>query len=285
MFSCIACQAQSEAWSGMCHACGRRNTMIEGAGIPSPMMGAPGTPPVYGYNAPYPPPNYGAQLLPSLNTLTSPAPPEIPRLKTGIEIWDHALSGGMVIGSKILIAGEAGVGKTTLLLNVCAAIAKPDFRTIYLTSEQDKTLLLHRAREVGAVSEHFEIASTQDLPAALAKCRSGFSFAVFDSIQEFDANPKEFTAPATRVFVSRINKQGVILGRTDQEHDPDVLLIMTYASHGDDLREIKANKNRYGACGAQSSCLYTVDVKGLHVFETEKPKRGKRAKREEAEDE
>lgn len=273
MFSCIGCQAQFETWAGQCSGCGRRNTIIQGV-------------PVMHGNQPFPLQPFGSygggpQLIPSLNTLTSPAPPEIPRLKTGIAIWDHALSGGMVIGSKILIAGEAGVGKTTLLLNVCAAIAKPDYRTLYVTSEQDKTLLLHRAREIGAVNEHFEIASTQNLPEALAKCRAGFAFAVFDSIQEFDANPKEFTAPATRVFVSRINKQGVILGRTDQEHDPDVLLIMTYASHGDDLREIKANKNRYGATGGQSLCLYTIDETGLHVFEMPKAKgRGKRKGRE-----
>lgn len=281
MFTCMACQTVLETWAPQCPQCTRRNTIGQGQAVQGwTPGGAPG-----GF-AGYPPhQGYGPQLIPSLNTLTSPAPPEIPRIKTGVEIWDRALSGGMVIGSKILIAGEAGVGKTTLLLNVCAAIAKPDFRTLYITSEQDKTLLLHRAREIGAIHEHFEIASTQNLPEALAKCRAGYAFAVFDSIQEFDANPKEFTAPATRVFVSRINKQGVILGRTDQEHDPDVLLVMTYASHGDDLREIKANKNRYGATGGQSLCLYTINEKGLHVFEIEKPKRGKRKAAREEDDE
>ena len=231
---------------------------------------------IYGYHPPSP-------VIPELNTLTSPAPPEIPRRKTGISILDRALSGGIVIGSTMLICGEAGVAKTTLTLQACAKMAAPDFRIGYVTSEQQDSLLLHRAREIGAVNEHFVISRTQDVAQAMLKARtSGWQLCVFDSLQEFvGARLRDFQFPPTRIFISRMNKEGGIWGSTDNEHDPDVLLMCEYAAFGDDLRLIKANKNRYGATGSLATSYYTIGAGGVEEWvdpdgKKEKKKRGKK---------
>ena len=222
-------------------------------------------------------------VIPSLNTLTSPAPPEIPRKKTGVDVLDRALSGGMVIGSSMLLCGEAGVGKTTVVMKACAKMAAPDFRIGYVTSEQQDSLLLHRAREIGAVNEHFEICRTQDVAQATLKARtSGWQLCVFDSLQEFvGARLRDFQFPPTRIFISRMNKEGGIWGSTDNEHDPDVLLMCEYAAFGDDLRLIKANKNRYGATGSLATSYYTIGAAGVEEWvdpdgKKEKKKRGKK---------
>jgi DNA repair protein RadA/Sms len=187
------------------------------------------------------------------------------RIPSGIEELDRVLGGGWIRGGVVLLGGEPGVGKSTLLLQVCSAMAAFGRRVLYISGEESAGQLALRARRLGVSERGIDILCGPDLLTML-EAASSYEFLVIDSVQSFrldDENgwagsPGQVRTVASRaaevaksrgiptVMVGHITKQGQIAGPKILEHMVDVVLMFSgerTLSH----RLIRAEKNRYGS--------------------------------------
>ena len=136
-FSCSACAASYNKWSGRCDNCGEWNTIVEDKGIsagpPSKSLGA----------------KRGSSVV-LTDLATQEAPPK--RSHSGIEELDRVLGGGLVPASAILVGGDPGIGKSTLLLQAAAHFAKSGLKTIYVSGEEASAQVRMRAQRLGPSS-------------------------------------------------------------------------------------------------------------------------------------
>ena len=145
---CTECGYASAKWVGRCPECQAWGT-VEEHGTPAVRTTAPGR-------------------------VTSAAVPigqvdgrQATARSTGVDELDRVLGGGLVPGAVALLAGEPGVGKSTLLLDVAAKAASDDHRTLYVTAEESASQVRLRADRIGALSEHLYLAAETDLSAVL----------------------------------------------------------------------------------------------------------------------
>jgi DNA repair protein RadA/Sms len=178
---------------------------------------------------------------------------------------DRVLGGGLVEGAVILVAGEPGVGKSTLLLEV-AAKASTQGRVLYLTGEESAAQVRLRATRVGAITDDLYLAAESDLGAVLGHIDAvAPSLLVIDSVQTIATAAAEGTAGGvtqvrevagalirvakerglSTLLVGHVTKDGSIAGPRVLEHLVDVVLQFEGDRHGT-LRMIRAAKNRYG---------------------------------------
>ncbi|MGQ0700096.1 MAG: DNA repair protein RadA [Panacagrimonas sp.] len=247
-YVCQNCGASASKWSGQCSDCGAWNTLIES--VVSPTKSA-----VRGSNA-----TSAVRRLHEVEAESSP------RLPCGLAEMDRVLGGGLVRGAVILIGGDPGIGKSTLLLQVLAAV-EGRLDTLYVTGEESLSQISMRAQRLGlprldlpALAE----TSVESILATLAATRPGF--VVIDSIQTLytetlDSAPgsvsqlRECSAQLVRyakstgttvVLVGHVTKEGAIAGPRVLEHMVDTVL---YFEHdpGSRFRLIRAVKNRFGA--------------------------------------
>jgi DNA repair protein RadA/Sms len=205
--------------------------------------------------------------------VTSPAVPigQVPvedsRAKTsGVAELDRVLGGGIVPGAAVLLAGEPGVGKSTLLLEVAAQTARTGARALYVTGEESASQVRLRADRTGGVHEHLFLAAETDLGAVLSHINEVRpSLLVVDSVQtigagDIDGVPggvtqvKEVAAALIRVaktqniatvLVGHVTKDGSIAGPRVLEHLVDVVLHFE-GERSSRLRMVRAVKNRFG---------------------------------------
>jgi DNA repair protein RadA/Sms len=184
---------------------------------------------------------------------------------TGVGELDRVLGGGLVEGAVVLVAGEPGVGKSTLLLEV-AARASAHGRVLYLTGEESAAQVRLRAARVGAITDELYLAAESDLGAVLAHIDAvGPALLVVDSVQTIAAAEIDGTAGGvtqvrevagalirvakerglSTLLVGHVTKDGSIAGPRVLEHLVDVVLQFEGDQHGS-LRMIRAAKNRYG---------------------------------------
>ena len=243
-YRCSECGWNSAKWVGRCGECQAWGTLIESA--------APKR----------------ASLQPS--SVTSPAMPikdvelEAATSKTsGISELDRVLGGGLVPGAAILLAGEPGVGKSTLLLTVAAM---HDARTLYISGEESASQVRLRAERLKALSPNLMLAAENDLGAILTHLEEvNPSLLVIDSIQTIGADSidsapgsvsqvREVAAALIRVckersitlvLVGHVTKDGSIAGPRLLEHIVDVVLQFEGERHSR-LRLVRATKNRFG---------------------------------------
>jgi len=185
---------------------------------------------------------------------------------SGVPELDRVLGGGLVPGAAILLAGEPGVGKSTLLLEVAAQTARYRRRTLYVTGEESPAQVRMRADRTGAIQDELFLAAETDLGAVLGHIEAvGPQLVVIDSVQTISAadvdgvpggvsQVKEVSAALIRaaklhgitlVLVGHVTKDGTIAGPRVLEHLVDVVLHFE-GERSSRLRMVRAVKNRFG---------------------------------------
>ncbi|WP_439813752.1 DNA repair protein RadA [Zavarzinia sp. CC-PAN008] len=248
---CQACGTSTSKWAGRCEACGGWNTLVE-EGAAAPIPG--------GLKS-----LKGRKL--DLVALDGPIP-VAPRFSTGIGELDRVTGGGLVPGSAVLIGGDPGIGKSTLLLQAMALIAKAGHNAAYISGEEAVAQVRLRAQRLGLEQAPLKIASETSLKDILATLDSGPPMAavVIDSIQTLHTEDLE-SAPGTVsqvrtvaaelvrlakrrgtavLLVGHVTKEGQIAGPRVVEHLVDTVLYFE-GERGHSFRILRAVKNRFGA--------------------------------------
>ncbi|TCO73058.1 DNA repair protein RadA [Rhodovulum euryhalinum] len=250
-FTCTACGAAHQKWAGRCDACGAWNTIREEA----PLSAAPAGK------------SLGAargRALP-LSDLSS-TEPEPPRAASGMAELDRVLGGGLVPASAILVGGDPGIGKSTLLLQAAASFARTGLSCIYISGEEAGAQIRMRARRLGLAEAPVKLATETNLRDILTTLDAERpALAIVDSIQTMwadmvDSAPgsvaqvraaaHELTAFAKRrgsavILVGHVTKEGQIAGPRVVEHMVDTVLYFE-GERGHPFRILRAVKNRFG---------------------------------------
>ena len=251
VFYCTSCGNESPKWAGRCSACGAWNTMQEH--IEKPV--APGR----AKSAPV-----GLSRTPK--KLSQVDSGDEIRFLTGMGELDRVLGGGAVEGSLVLVGGAPGIGKSTLLLQICANICK-NRRVLYVSGEESERQLKLRAERLGVSSEELFILSETRMSEVLAAVESVKpDILIADSIQTLyneanESSPgsvsqvKDCTMNLMTVskqegltvfVVGHINKDGAIAGPKVLEHMVDCVLLFEGDQHSS-YRLLRAAKNRFGS--------------------------------------
>jgi DNA repair protein RadA/Sms len=220
------------------------------------------------------------------------------RVLTGVGELDRVLGAGLVPGAVVLLAGEPGVGKSTLLLEVASRSAKAGRRTLYVTGEESAAQVRLRAGRTDALAESLYLAAETDLGTVLGHIEEvNPSLLVVDSVQtigaaEADGSPggvtqvREVTGALVRVakrrsmavvLVGHVTKDGAIAGPRLLEHLVDVVLAFDGDKHSG-FRMVRATKNRYGPADevgcfemADEGIVEVPDPSGLFLSRHEEP--------------
>jgi DNA repair protein RadA/Sms len=250
-YVCQNCGAVTPKWAGRCEACGEWNTIVE-----EPGENRPGAPKGAGK----------ASRIEFVGLQGTAAPP--PRVQTGIAELDRVLGGGLVPASAVLVGGDPGIGKSTLLLQVAASLARAGRRTLYITGEESVDQVRLRARRLGLSDAKLELAATinvRDIAAALEGAADA-ALVVIDSIQTMWMDSID-SAPGTvsqvracsfelirlakargfaLVLVGHVTKEGALAGPRVLEHMVDAVLYFE-GDRGHQFRILRGVKNRFGA--------------------------------------
>ncbi|HUB63678.1 MAG TPA: DNA repair protein RadA [Methylocella sp.] len=252
-FVCQNCGAVSQRWQGRCDACGGWNTIAEesaASGIGARMTQGARKGRVFG-----------------LSNLHEDDRPPPPRVTTGIGELDRVTGGGFVPGSVVLLGGEPGIGKSTLLIQACAALAAQDRRAVYISGEEAVDQIRLRALRLGLAAAPVELAaetSVEDIVATLSHGKKP-SLVVIDSIQTMwtdliESTPGTVsqvrgaaqalirfakTAGAAVILVGHVTKDGQIAGPRVVEHMVDAVISFE-GEGGRSFRILRAVKNRFG---------------------------------------
>lgn len=252
-FVCQNCGSVTNRWAGKCAGCGEWNTIVEEAADAPP----PGSGIVKGAKG---------RVVP-LESLAAETV-EAPRLKTGLGELDRVTGGGIVPGSATLIGGDPGIGKSTLLLQLTASLAKAGHRAIYVSGEEAAAQVRLRAERLGLSSAPVALAAETNLTNILATLADGrrADLVVIDSIQTLWSDALE-AAPGTvsqvraatqalirfakasgaaMLLVGHVTKDGQIAGPKVVEHMVDTVLYFE-GDRGHPFRILRAVKNRFGA--------------------------------------
>ena len=220
------------------------------------------------------------------------------RTLTGIAELDRVLGGGLVPGVVVLLAGEPGVGKSTLLLEVAARWARTRRRTLYVTGEESAAQVRLRAERTNAITDELYLAAETDLGTVLGHIDEVEpSLLVIDSVQtittpDAEGSPggvsqvREVTGALVReakkrdmavVIVGHVTKDGGIAGPRTLEHLVDVVLTFDGDRHSG-FRMVRATKNRYGPADelgcfemTESGIIEVPDPSGLFTTQHQEP--------------
>ncbi|HSU03950.1 MAG TPA: DNA repair protein RadA [Acetobacteraceae bacterium] len=247
-FVCQSCGAAGPKWAGRCEACGEWNTIVEEAPRPGPAAkAAPG------------------RSVEFVRLAGNAEPP--PRAAIGIAELDRVLGGGLVPASAVLVGGDPGIGKSTLLLQAAAALARAGQPVLYVSGEESIEQVRLRARRLGLTEAPIGLAASVNLRdiAASLELRPA-TMVVIDSIQTMWLDSID-SAPGTvaqvraagfelirlaksrgfaLVLVGHVTKDGAIAGPRVLEHMVDAVLYFE-GERGHQFRILRAVKNRFGA--------------------------------------
>ena len=272
LFACTACGFETAKWTGKCPGCGAWNTMEEATRFVAPAGTAKAA-------SPKQRPGTGAAAM-----LLKDIPEDVTvRTSTGVSELDRVLGGGIVEGALMLIGGDPGVGKSTLLLQVCAHLARSGKRVLYVSGEESAKQLKLRANRLGIREEQLYVLAENALDAVEEKLNQlQPDVAVIDSVQTM-YRPEMASAPGsvsqvrectslimrlckesgTAIFlVGHVTKDGAIAGPRMLEHMVDVVLYF----EGDKMQEyrlLRAVKNRFGSVNELG--VFQMTDKGMQV--------------------
>ncbi|MEM6712339.1 MAG: DNA repair protein RadA [Pseudomonadota bacterium] len=254
-FICQSCGTAHVRWTGKCDGCGAWNSLVEEtSGGAGGALGGPAKGKVKG-------------RVVSLSTLDHKEEP-MPRLVSGIGELDRVTGGGFVRGSALLVGGDPGIGKSTLLMQVCAALSKRGSNVVYISGEEALGQVRLRAERLGVSDAPVAIASETNLEDILATLEDGTQpdLVVLDSIQTLwsasvDSAPGTVTqvrscaqsviryakrTGASAVLVGHVTKDGQIAGPRVVEHMVDAVLYFE-GDRTHHFRVLRGVKNRFGA--------------------------------------
>ena len=248
-YTCTECGASSPKWQGQCSGCGEWNTLLE-----TVLEKSTG--------------NRFESLAPPalLQNLAAIEARETERIATGIGEFDRALGGGLVPGGVVLIGGDPGIGKSTLLLQALSGLSQAH-KVIYVSGEESGEQVALRARRLALDVNQLDLLAEINLEKILATLQGEKpQVAVIDSIQTLwsdqlssapgsVAQVRECAAQLTRlskqtgitiILVGHVTKEGALAGPRVLEHIVDTVLYFEGDTHSS-FRLIRAVKNRYGA--------------------------------------
>ncbi len=259
-FFCTECGNETPRWQGQCPACGAWNTLAEEPTTRARSRGRQDTrraPAVRGDGA--------ARATP--RRLTEVAGEESARWRTGLDEFDFVVGGGIVPGSLVLVGGEPGIGKSTLLLQVAARLEHAGRPALYVSGEESAAQVRMRADRLGNGTGDVTFLAETELDAILEHAAAREPAALFiDSIQtvyapELDSAPGNVTqvrecaarlqrfakeAGVTVFVVGHVTKGGTVAGPKTLEHIVDTVLYFEGGA-GLDSRVLRATKNRFGS--------------------------------------
>ncbi len=244
-YVCQTCGGAVHQWSGRCASCGAWNSLVEET----------------------PPPAGGARAGRALDLVPlDAAPPVVERRATGIAEFDRVLGGGLAPGSCVLVGGDPGIGKSTLLLQAVAGLAAAGHDCLYVTGEEAVSQIAMRARRLGLAGAPVALAAATAAGDIAATLSDRGEVAVVDSIQTVHLDGLESAAGsvaqvrasaqllidiarrrgAALLLVGHVTKDGAIAGPRVLEHMVDTVLYFE-GERGHHFRILRAVKNRYGA--------------------------------------
>jgi DNA repair protein RadA/Sms len=247
-FTCSSCGAAHTKWSGRCEACGAWNSIVEEAPLSAGPKALGGK----------------GRRIDLTDLATAEAPP--PRVSSGIDELDRVLGGGLVPASAILVGGDPGIGKSTLLLQAAASFARRGVSCLYISGEEAAAQVRMRAQRLGLTDAKVQLGAEtnlRDILTTLDAVRPGL--AIIDSIQtmwldtveaapgsvsQVRAAAHELVTFAKRrgvavVLVGHVTKDGQIAGPRVVEHMVDTVLYFE-GERGHQFRILRAVKNRFG---------------------------------------
>lgn len=261
-YVCSNCGAESPSWSGRCHVCGEWNTLEEETITDTQTATAAGA-------------KLHTQPIKSVSTK-----PE-PRITVNYGELDRVLGGGLVRGAVMLIAGEPGIGKSTLLMQLADAVAKEKHNVLYVSGEESAHQVGLRARRLGATQAKLELATSNvadDIARTITEGK--YKMVVVDSIQTIQCNSVS-TAPGSvtqinssthllmsaakqsgtcLIIVGHVTKEGAIAGPKILEHIVDAVFQLEGDRYGG-FKVLRSVKNRYGS--TNEAALFEMNDIGL----------------------
>jgi len=265
IYSCTECGGQTPKWQGQCPHCMEWNTLIESVAEPVAKGGN----------------RFGALAASGkVQMLSEVEAAEVPRTPTGIEEFDRVLGGGLVSGAVVLIGGDPGIGKSTLLLQVLAHLSKQQ-NTLYVSGEESAQQIALRAKRLSLDARSLRLLpeiQLEKIQSAIAQNKP--DIVVIDSIQTVYseqltsapgsvAQVRECAAQLTRIaksgnitmiLVGHVTKEGALAGPRVLEHIVDTVLYFEGDTHSS-FRLIRAFKNRFGAVNELG--VFAMTEKGL----------------------
>ncbi|MFH1700318.1 MAG: DNA repair protein RadA [Candidatus Zixiibacteriota bacterium] len=250
-YFCTSCGTMHHRWQGQCRECGEWNTLHEET-IVSPQK---------------------QTQIKSSGKNEAVAMPDIKiedrsRLLCKINEFDRVLGGGAVIGSAMLIGGEPGIGKSSLLLQVAEKYSQNDINVLYISGEESTHQIKERAGRFGIKGDSISVANLTELESILEVCRGDFGVIIIDSIQTvasaaFDSPPGtvgqvresssrliEMAKQTGKILflVGHITKDGAVAGPKVMEHMVDAVLYFE-GDRNHMYRILRSQKNRFGPAG------------------------------------
>ncbi|MGH2752655.1 MAG: DNA repair protein RadA [Actinomycetota bacterium] len=254
---CTACGFSSPRWFGRCPDCGEWSSAAGGSQAGD---------------------STGAEV-----TTLADSHCDVERLATGIGEVDRVVGGGLVAGGAVLLAGEPGIGKSTLVLQLIDGLLASDRRALLITGEESIGQVALRAARLGVARARFRAAATASLPEVLKlSAAERPDVLVVDSVQtlenpELDQSPgsvvqvRECAARLVRhakttgtcvILVGHVTKEGTVAGPKALEHIVDCVLALEGERTGT-VRLLRATKNRFGSC--EETGVFTMGERGLEV--------------------
>lgn len=250
-YVCQTCGVSFSRWMGKCEQCGAWNSLVEEVqSVSSGGFGNKSKP--------------AAALKPT--TVADVTAERLPRIRSGIDEVDQVLGGGIVPGSVMLLSGDPGIGKSTLVLQIAAALAQTE-RVLYVSGEESTAQIRMRAERLGLAESGLELLSDTNVDAIVATIEQApYRLVIIDSIQtmalealtgspgtvgQITASAQVLTSVAKRrgpamLIIGHVTKEGNIAGPKILEHLVDVVLYLEGERYGA-FKALRGVKNRFGS--------------------------------------